>query len=383
MDELTQIRDLLGEPPPPRPGVVTEAHAQLARHARRDLMPRRGRSLAGPVAIGVIAAGTAAALTIMTVLPRGTSSHAAGRPQGAASRPQPSGGRPAGTQAGQSARAFLLAMAVTSLRQQAAGQYWCNTSIAGTREIVGPGERLLPAPWVDGAGDGPAAKPAGYKYAIFTRYRSGTCMVNSGSTAGGFNQALGAKPASTADAAAWRRDGSPDRWRAWFDTSQFVSTQAGPVRTFSGGKPGGAPWGSDASLPADPAKLRAVFLAHPLPYGPSPHPDTSEKLVTAALYVMTGPASNAVRAAAYQVLASVPGIRMRPDVTDPEGQTGTALWGDAGGGPGQLTIVDPATGLVLAYEDIATQPIAGAQPDTVLYYTAFTSAGWTHQPLSG
>lgn len=371
MDELNQIRNLLVEPPPPRMEVAAAARERLTRRASQITAPRflplpRSRRL-GLVALGATAAGAAAALAMVTLVPQG------------ATRPQPAGTGPAGL-AGQPARPFLLAMATKARHQQATGRYWCTEAVEGSREIVGPHDALLPAPWLDGRGDGPAPRPAGYRYALFDRSRSGDCM-DYGGTVSGYDQSLGARPASPADKAAWHRDGSPDHWRAWYDSRVTVSTHAG-TRQVTGPKPGQAPWGSNASLPANPARLRATFLAHPLPFGPSRNPTRNEQLVTAALYVMSGPSSPAVRAAAYQVLAGVPGVMMRPGVTDPEGQTGTAVWGDQGS-PGQIIIVDPATGTVLAYEDIARYPVAGAPPGTVLSYTAFISSRWTNHLLKG
>jgi hypothetical protein len=383
MDEMTMVRDLLAEPAPPEPDVATAARRRLegrmrARSRGRGLLPTR-RRLAPRIALGAVAAGVAAALVTVALLPDGT-------PGG----PALTGAGPAGTLTAQPAREFLLAMATkaghSQPSSQATGLYWCSEDISGTRELVGPDDTLLPAPWLDGARHVSAAAPAGYLYAIFGRSLEDSCLENPrpgwpGGTVGGFTQSLGATPASPADAAAWRHAGSPDRWKAWYG-SQTVSGQPGKRQPGST-KAGQEPWGSDMALPANPAKLRAVFLAHPLPYfyGTSPaqtHPTQSQELVIAAITVMSGPVTPAVRAAAFQVLAGVPGIVVKPGARDPEGRVGTAVWLSQPGQSVECAVVDPATGNLLDYEEIALQPVAGAPAGTVLDYTAITGAHWTN-----
>lgn len=78
-------------------------------------------------------------------------------------------------------------------------------------------------------------------------------------TVGGYFQSLGARPASKADAAVWRRDGSPDHWVSWAGTHEIVSAHPGP-RQWTGPKYGSPSWGSKP-LPSDPAKLKARLEA--------------------------------------------------------------------------------------------------------------------------
>jgi hypothetical protein len=388
MDELTMIRELLAEAAPPRTYEVAAARGRLVkRMADRGrppwadrLAPRTGRP-APRAAFKVATASAAAALVIAALVTYGT-----------LNGPAHTGAGPAGALAGQPAREFLLAMATKAGRGQASrpatGRYWCSQAISGSRELVGPDDTLLPAPWLDGARRVSAAAPAGYRYAIFTRALTEDCLENPrpgwpGGTVGGFYQSLGARPASPADVAAWHRAGSPDRWKAWY-ASQTISGQPG-ARHPTGSKTGQEPWGSDASLPADPARLRAVFLAHPLPdfYASGPaqtRPTQSQELTMAALTVMNDSVTPAVRAAAFQVLADVRGIVMKPGVRDPEGRAGTAVWLIGNGRSAQWSIVDPATGSLLDYEEVAWRPTAGAPAGTVLDYTAFVGARWTNTP---
>jgi hypothetical protein len=138
---------------------------------------------------------------------------------------------------------------------------------------------------------------------------------------------------------------------------------------------------NDLWLPADPAKLRAVFLAHPQPGAKG----RDNVIVAGALTVMySDNVRPAVRAAAFRVLAYTPGVRMRPGVSDPEGQTGTAIWQDSWIGYGlpyetTYDIIDPQTGNEFAGDTVAQTPVAGAPPGTVLSYSAITSVWWTNR----
>jgi hypothetical protein len=280
---------------------------------------------------------------------------------------------------GQPARAFLLAMAAKAAQQQT-GRYYCITQIQGNRELVGTGDKLLPQPWVTGPDHVPSSAPQGFKYALTRRYLNTQCTRVSDVTRYALSmQYLGARPASPADARAWRRDGSPDHWQSGHGV---LSAHPGPVTEVQAIKHGAGDFGgnNDLRLPADPAKLRAVFLAHPQP-GAKGH---NNVIVAGALTVMNSDnVLPAVRAAAFQVLADVPGMRMKPGVADPESQTGTAIWRDSWVGYGlryetTYDIIDPQTGNILAGDTIAQTPVAGAAPGTVLYYSATTSAYWTN-----
>ena len=322
------------------------------------------------VALGATAAGTAGAVMLVSLI-------SGGKPV------TPVGSRaPAGLLTGQPARPFLLAMA-DKAAQQKTGRFYCETEIQGDRELVGSDDRLLPRPWVNGPERVPASAPEGFKYALTRRYAYTQCTRVSDVTRYGLSlQYLGARPAAPADVRAWRRYGSPDHWRRG---DGILSAHPGPVRQVRDVKHGTGDFGgpNDLWLPASPAKLQAVFLAHPQPGARG----RNNVIAAGALTVMNADSVRpAVRAAAFRVLASVPGVRMQPGVTDSEGQTGTAIWQDSWIGrylryESTFVIIDPQTGNLLADEGVAQTPVMGARPGTVLYYTATTSARWTsHLP---
>ena len=99
----------------------------------------------------------------------------------------------------------------------------------------------------------------------------------------------------------------------------------------------------------------------------------------------------AVRAAAYRVIAGLPGIRSLGEVTDPLGREGVGFALPASDRPGYGTgrselIVDPATGALLADREVLTEPDAtaaeaGLRAGTVVNYTATVTAEWTDRQL--
>ena len=374
MNEMTLIEDFCAEAPQPGPERLARSRARLMTAIEGGQQsgsvppgrPRTTRMVS--LALGAAAVGTAGAVAIVSLA-------AGGKPV------TPGDGHvPAGLLAGQPARPFLLAMAGKAA-QQKTGRFYCTTEVQGDRELVGPGGRLLPEPWVNGPNRVPTSAPEGFRYALTRRYRMTQCTRVSDVTRLMISmQYLGAGPASRADARAWRRDGSPDHWRRGH---RVLSAHPGPVEEVQDVKHGTGDFGgkNDLWLPANPAKLRTLFLAHPQPGAKG----RNNVIVAGALTVMNGDSVRpAVRAAAFRVLAGVPGMRMKPGVTDPEGQTGTAVWQDFWIGYGlsyetTYDIIDPQTGNILAGDTIAQTPVAGAPPGTVLFYSATTSARWTSQ----
>lgn len=359
MDEITMVRALLVAPPPPDPGVTANARQRLL---QRTAAPRRSRRrwVLGLTATAA-AAGTAAALVI--ALPTGHSGSA--RNHGGLVTTEE---RPLGTASGRPAQAFLLATA-TRLAQApvSTGRYWCNQSVSAQLDPIGPvGMELTPS------GEGQPASPVSdYRYSILDQQESDACQ-EPGSTntgiVGGYLQDLGARPATAQDAATWRKDGSPV-WLGWYAKGAVIPDH--PSARQPSSKPGGP---AETPPPSDPAHLRAYLLALQSPrYGGSLNKDggsPNEDLFMQARTLLLDPISPAVRAADFQVLASIPDVRMQPGVKDPLGRTGTALWLDSGQ---PMIIVDPATGMLLADEFLVPQPGWVYAPGTIQQYVAWTS----------
>ncbi len=396
MDELTLVRELLPDAPLPAGPVVAAARERLdtTMHGRRRPHWRPGRGRPMLLVTGVVAAGAAAALLTVTILPSG----------------RPAGGTVPGlprSLIASSARQYLLTMAGIAGQARVTGRYWCTVAIQGSREMIGPGNQELPAPWLNGVVHPSPARPAGYQYSIMKRVRVESCLAPphgswTGGTVGGYYQSLGIQFPTATDRAAWRSAGSPSRVGAWY-ADQSDSLNPGP-RVWTGAKTGQPetgimPWQHNSALPADPAKLRALFLAEAPKLGRSfmtwlerlngwtPQQAVNDVVFTAAVGVMGGEmVKPAVRAAAYRVLASVPGVRVRLGVRFGNGQVGTAMWIASDQPTWNLTCVDPATSYVCGDEEITVKPVAGLPVGSVLTYDIDVSSGWTgtapHKPTS-
>jgi hypothetical protein len=403
MDELNMVRDLLAPPPPPSSEVTARAGQRLAEHIGQPPRPasshwpgrwsRRAWWTAGLT--GVAAAGLAGALAATTVLSGSVPARQGGF---AGSRPAYSGGghpssgnagsasglvtseRPFGTLTGQPAGPYLTALAARVAQVPAGtGRYWCTISTDGQLDPIGPGgHELTPS----GQGERPSPV-SDYRYSIITRNTAEDCFAISGSTssnAGGYTQHLGAKPATAADATAWRRDGSP-AWYAWYQDGYLIQAQPGP-RQRTGGKPGEVQWGSGAGLPASPARLRQALLADysapvPIPGGPRPIGGPDEYLFMQAGVLLLDPLPPTVRAATYQVLATILGVHMKTGVTDPADRPGIALW--MGSDPSYVIVVDPVNGLRLADEWLATKPDGVYAAGTMTQYQTWQYPGWSNE----
>jgi hypothetical protein len=388
MDELSMVRELLAAPLPPSPEVTARAGHRLAERiggpgrpaARR--WPRRARWTVGLA--GVTAAGLAGTLAVTTGLADSWLGHSGGQARSGSGLVTSE--RPFGTLTGQPAGTYLTALAARVAQAPAGtGRYWCTIGITGQLDAIGPGGQEL-----DLSGLGGRPRPVSdYRYTIAARQVMDDCFAISGDTSsnvGGYFQDFGAQPATAADAAAWRRDGSPP-WHAWYD-GQLIPARPSP-RHLLGGKPGEGPWGSGMTLPSSPARLRQVLLASVPPPGDSivRHEEQAfgesyaqirdQDLFRETSELLLDPLPPAVRAAAYQVLATVPGVHMKTGVTDPDGRVGTALWIDSD--PGDVIVVDPVSGLLLADEWLAAQPHGVYAAGTLTQYTVWEFPGWSNK----
>ncbi|MFG2037853.1 CU044_5270 family protein [Dactylosporangium sp. NPDC048998] len=127
-----------------------------------------------------------------------------------------------------------------------------------------------------------------------------------------------------------------------------------------------------AALPSRPEELKAKLLQW---YAESGATESRDGFLffSGAAIVLDLPVPAPVRAAAYRLLAELPGIASLGRVTDALGRSGIAVAytrrGDGGAEGQQRLIVDPATGNALAQESWT----AGAR----LSYTAVVKAQWS------
>lgn len=142
-----------------------------------------------------------------------------------------------------------------------------------------------------------------------------------------------------------------------------------------------------AKLPTEPEALRLVLENRPAPGQPrvqviDPSPadslrgrSTIERLMSILSEPITSPA---LRAAAFNALAEIPGIELEQDVTDVAGRRGDAIW-FAERGFGRQFIFDPHTSKILAQAEMIFNAKAADYPeipdDTVFREIAYLQSG--------
>ncbi|MER6140409.1 CU044_5270 family protein [Streptomyces sparsogenes] len=144
-------------------------------------------------------------------------------------------------------------------------------------------------------------------------------------------------------------------------------------------------------LPGDSARLEKVLADLYEEDGGSEIRGRTEWMWRQAANLINLPVRAEVRAAAYRVIAGLPGIRSLGEVTDPLGRKGVGFALPATDRPDYGTarselIVDPATGALLSDREVLTEPNAkaaeaGLTAGTVVNYTATVTSEWTDRQL--
>lgn len=204
---------------------------------------------------------------------------------------------------------------------------------------------------------------------------------------------LGARPATPADTALWKAQGSPRSWQLPYEVDPVTMAPGEPVvnkMTFDQVPPGYYLSGIKPvtaqqiqALPTDPEKLRAVLAANAEP-GASDSEIDYQVFSAAGRLLFEMPSPPKLRGAALRVLSMLPGTEYELNVKDPIGRTGTAFtydWSRVGAEPGTRPggkptllndgrtryVVDTTTGRLLSSESIGLK--AGA--------SVVLESGWT------
>ncbi|MEU5939678.1 CU044_5270 family protein [Micromonospora sp. NPDC047548] len=356
------------------------AHPQpttaLARAVRR---PTRRLVLAGVVpTVAVVAAGA----VFLTVGAGGTG------PAGALGAGSPAADPTTVTTASapRTARDLLLVAAERSAADPATGgRYWVLGQEHGELREVGPANR---------------------RYQIMERHglRLWDAMTSGGRSVAFFRD-LGVVPFTAEDRAAWQADGSPTQWilpaprdipnaepiiisgTPGPETARWDSARPTP-KGVKGSKAaydlaGGAISLADlATVPTEPAALKAWLLKR-LKASEVQEATNYSLFWSARTLIFDLPVSPQVRAAAYRMLADVPGVTSLGEVTDQRGRAGMAVGfarkGDGGHWSQARLIIDPHTGQALASEswDLGSGRAPKAS-GTLLSYDLVVSAGFTN-----
>ncbi|MFD1544459.1 hypothetical protein [Nonomuraea guangzhouensis] len=357
---------------PEAPQRVPEAPQRAPVRAVRRERSRRERSRRersrwwAPVRNGLIGAVSAAALALAVAVPSNSLIDLSPDPSVSASAPP-------------TARQILLAAAVAMATAPSDGAYWRTRVVTG-QLILSPDRQYV-------------IKRQSVREVWLTRKDSQRDRWT--------GRYLGAQPATPQDEAAWRTAGSPRYWQYPADVTGLGRVSPEALVESAPGPPQGGPhrvgwrnadgiltkqlvsWRALSTIPSDPTALRAFLVTHiARENGAYVGRKMEAELRESCLEIITGlPVSPEVRASAYQILASMPGMKPEGAVTDPLGRAGQALSYQVMR-DGRLTderlVIDAESGLPLATE---TRSVSRADGRVVEIgsFIAYQQIGWTDE----
>jgi hypothetical protein len=322
MDEFDKIRSAYPEQPGPSRQVTLQARAQLQTLTREAAATPRRRLPVGltPTRLGIgLTAGTAvvavAALAVPLLLSP-ESGPGAATPPGTTTSSRPAAISPSTTL---SASQVLLVAAVAQEQAEATtGKYFRVRTVSRREYEVGRGKSA---------------------YTLEEQRINETWTGAKGGTAWFGSRTLGARPATPADEAQWRRAGSPASWNLGpTDTADkhdlIISSTPGKGtlderkndgdRYYALGGEKGVSSAQVLALPTTPAALRTRLLKDKAARAPGAD-DTSYLVQMTAGLLLETPATPKVRGAALRLLAGLPGAEIQRNVADLQGRKGTAV----------------------------------------------------------
>jgi len=200
---------------------------------------------------------------------------------------------------------------------------------------------------------------------VVTTASAATIMVSNGGSA---------RFATPSDQALWQAAGRPSLGEAPA-ADAMQSIPAGQYTFIPQGR--SLTYRQAAALPAERDSLAAVLADRLSAYG-GPHPPANLRLKEVAYLIATAPLTDKVRAAAWQVMASLPGLAICPDLPGQAGTgTGTIDLCIDTSGDEILVSVDPATGAIVTIAERLTQTSAAyphVAAGTIVGTSTFLSA---------
>lgn len=206
-------------------------------------------------------------------------------------------------------------------------------------------------------------------------------------------QQLPTRPATPADTEAWRAAGAPTTWHSgqfsyrsrndgyladvpWVTNLAASAVAAAPSATWTvsdgtigyvEGNQAGLNAAQFGQMPTRPRAVAALLRHYADQTYCVQHPSSgcssADQIVwLEALFLLEDPVSAPVRSATFKVMASLPGVRLLGPMTDPLGRSGYGLAagpqdpGSQNYNPVKAVVIDPATGSLLATEDIGPIP---------------------------
>ncbi|WP_067820404.1 CU044_5270 family protein [Actinomadura kijaniata] len=331
--------------PVPTDGLGDTAETPRARALRADILATRPRRRRLRLLVAVPLTAAVAVVTALAVL-----------------WPEPIPRQTVVT--GGEARAVLLAAAQRAAQPERTGRYWHTRGEVSQlvhRDHDGNRYTLL------------ATTPTESWHPV-DRREDGVFSVDVGGSK--------VQPLTPADAAAYRRDGSPQPGDMNPDTGlDLTSPPSGP------GLPGDPVYeGRAEELPTDPARMRWAMLEEVRTWRGLPdHPEAWLFREGARLLGAQGrPLPASTRVALFRMLASLPGTRSLGTVRDPAGRPALAValterTGDLGTLEWQL-FLSPSRDMLMATRAVVVEPgddNRRARPGSPQYQSVVKQAGWT------
>lgn len=381
-DELTMAARLFEDPPEPSAQVITAARARMtepepstgpARQVRRRRAP-------GRFSLGLgLAAGIAAA-AVLAVMPRGGGDLT------------PSLSPREAKEQHLAARQVLLAAADTLDKEKPlkVGSYWRQRTVEGRAfHVDGDGDGYLV--YADVENDSWEAKSK----VVTLRWTDEDDILRTKSQKEHkfFSRPDPVGPRTPEDTAAWKKAGSPTRWKVTSDDDHLVLTMDNENPPPAEGsayvrRPNPDAAGIDAQPDVD---QRLRLGKDPAAFVAAARKDagfiegSAQELMTGSRYVGDQLASPRSRAALFRMLANLPGVRSIGSVKDAHGRPGIGL------APPWIKRIDGSVveyQLILnprTYDILGDQMIVkkagkdGVRPGALFSYAYTLSEGWTNQ----
>ncbi|MEU6029491.1 CU044_5270 family protein [Streptomyces tauricus] len=375
-------------------------HEDLARILARTTDTRTARSgVRGPLWSGIRPLGAVAALTavaasavVVTTLDRDSSGTRAGAaPQSSSAAADPGATGPgADGDVRVDGRLELLSVAKKAETPASEGTYWQTTTRSEDVNVVAPAgdkDQLLAV-----------RTTSTDKWSVGVRPGTRSLMVS------GLDGVT--EPRTAADEAHWRAAGSPGTLQAEVSGNEQGGTlgytmgtrRPMVMRTDADDKiyalgPQNITYQDLRELPSDSGKLhRELERLYAQDSGADTGVGRTAYVLRQAANLITMPVEPAVRAAAYRVMAELPGVRGLGRVTDPLGREGVGF--TFPGTPStplgtveQRLVVDPSTGEMLAELSVLVEPSAraekaGLDAGTTVNYSATTRMSWGEHQIT-
>lgn len=324
--------------------------------------------------LGAVATVAASAVVVGALVQHGTAGTT-----GVRAKSSPS----AAVSAGADDRLQLLAAAEAAGTSATGGTYWQVTTESQNVDVVGAAGRHY-------ALDSTATE----QWSVGVRPGAESLMVS--------GLAARTAPRAAADAARWRAAGSPRkvsgparpgsrsavRFTVGTSRPTVLHTNVGDQIYALG--PDNVSYRELQRLPTDTDGLRRELLGRYAREGAAAG-ERAEWLLRQAADLITMPVRSGTRAAAYRVIANLPGIRVDASATDPLGRAGVAVSLPRKavtllGGVAERLVVDPGTGALLSDQDVLVEPSAlareaGLTAGTTVRYAATTRMEWADRQI--